>query len=183
MLCSQLDIPLEIVDVSGIFDMVTGFVPIELLGRGELDKGQPGTKPSDIAPEDADYVSGFHSIVSLASYYAMLARIENIVVGIIKEQVEFNPSLTGFLSEFPGVVAKLNTKRPFTLHAPFASMKKAEVIKLGISLGAPLERTWSCYAAGPLHCGTCTGCRARRLGFQEAYVADPTPYSTDAQPT
>jgi 7-cyano-7-deazaguanine synthase in queuosine biosynthesis len=32
----QLEFALEIVDLSGIFEMVSGFVPIEQLGRGKL---------------------------------------------------------------------------------------------------------------------------------------------------
>lgn len=179
MLSQELNFPLELVDVSGIFDMVTGFVPTELLGRGELDKGQPGPKGGDVALDDADsdYVSGFHSIVSLASYYAMLARVDEVVVGIIKEQIDHNDGVATFLKTFPAVVGHLNAKRPFQLSAPFASMKKAEVIKLGIKLGVHLERTWSCYGSGPLQCGTCTGCRARKIGFTEAAVADPTTYA------
>jgi 7-cyano-7-deazaguanine synthase len=41
----------------------------------------------------------------------------------------------------------------------------------------PWDQTWSCYAGGQLHCGTCPTCQARRQGFVRAGVYDPTMYS------
>jgi 7-cyano-7-deazaguanine synthase len=60
--------------------------------------------------------------------------------------------------------------------APFLSMTKADVVKLGDELRVPFERTWSCYKGGALHCGTCGTCFERREAFALAHVADPTPY-------
>ena len=60
--------------------------------------------------------------------------------------------------------------------APFLSMTKADIVKLGDELRVPFERTWSCYKGGALHCGTCGTCFERREAFALAHVADPTPY-------
>ena len=63
---------------------------------------------------------------------------------------------------------------------PFLAMTKAEIVKLGNELQVPLERTWSCYKGGALHCGTCGTCYERREAFALAHVLDPTVYETDA---
>ena len=60
--------------------------------------------------------------------------------------------------------------------APFLSMTKTDIVKLGDELRVPFERTWSCYKGGALHCGTCGTCFERREAFALAHVADPTPY-------
>ena len=46
----------------------------------------------------------------------------------------------------------------------------------GRELGAPLERTWSCYQFEDDACGMCDSCRLRLRAFAEAGVADPIAY-------
>lgn len=53
------------------------------------------------------------------------------------------------------------------LVTPLIDLHKPEIIKLGLSLGSPLELTHSCYA--PIHgkepCQTCDACLLREEGF------------------
>lgn len=65
------------------------------------------------------------------------------------------------------------------LLAPFLDQTKADVVRLGAELGAPLGLTWSCYKGGDLHCGTCATCTERREAFALAGVPDRTPYLAD----
>jgi 7-cyano-7-deazaguanine synthase len=69
--------------------------------------------------------------------------------------------------------------RPFTVHAPLMSMTKAEIIRKGIALGVDFALTQSCYdpAETGRACGHCDSCLLRKRGFEEAGVADPTPYA------
>jgi 7-cyano-7-deazaguanine synthase len=62
--------------------------------------------------------------------------------------------------------------------APLATMSKADIIRRGVALGVDYSLTHSCYdpAADGRACGHCDSCRLRRLGFEEAGVADPTHY-------
>lgn len=64
--------------------------------------------------------------------------------------------------------------------APFLSMTKTDIVKLGHELHVPFERTWSCYKGGALHCGTCGTCFERREAFTLAQVADPTVYESES---
>jgi 7-cyano-7-deazaguanine synthase len=63
--------------------------------------------------------------------------------------------------------------RPVEIRTPLIDLTKAEIVRLGLELGAPLALTWSCYRGGPTPCGTCDACRLRAKGFAEAGVADP----------
>lgn len=59
---------------------------------------------------------------------------------------------------------------------PVITLKKNEIIRKGIELGAPLHLTWSCYQSEDAACGACDSCLLRRRAFAEAGVPDPVPY-------
>jgi 7-cyano-7-deazaguanine synthase len=63
--------------------------------------------------------------------------------------------------------------RPVEIRTPLIDLTKAQIVRLGLDVGAPLELTWSCYRGGPAPCGACDACRLRAKGFAEAGVADP----------
>jgi 7-cyano-7-deazaguanine synthase len=59
---------------------------------------------------------------------------------------------------------------------PVIAMRKSEIIRRGLELGAPLQLTWSCYQGEELACGKCDSCLLRLRAFAEAGIADPIPY-------
>ena len=59
---------------------------------------------------------------------------------------------------------------------PVITLKKSEIIRRGIELGAPLQLTWSCYQNEDAACGACDSCLLRLRAFQEAGVPDLIPY-------
>ncbi len=59
---------------------------------------------------------------------------------------------------------------------PVITLKKSEIIRRGIELGAPLHLTWSCYQSEEAACGACDSCLLRLRAFAEAGVPDPIPY-------
>ena len=56
--------------------------------------------------------------------------------------------------------------------APLVGMRKKDVVREGIRLGAPYQLTWSCYEAGEHPCGKCGTCRA----IEEAFAANGAEY-------
>jgi 7-cyano-7-deazaguanine synthase len=65
-----------------------------------------------------------------------------------------------------------------SIEAPFASMKKADVIRLGRSLGVPFELTLSCMQPKDgRHCGCCSKCRERIEAFRDVGERDPAEYA------
>ena len=62
---------------------------------------------------------------------------------------------------------------------PLINLTKAEIIKLGTSLGVDYSLTSSCYdpALDGTACGTCDSCRLRLKGFSEANLNDLVKYA------
>ena len=61
----------------------------------------------------------------------------------------------------------------FTVETPLIDKSKADIVRLAVESGAPLEHTWSCYEGGARPCGRCDSCHLRAKGFAEAGVPDP----------
>jgi len=60
---------------------------------------------------------------------------------------------------------------------PLIAMRKAEIVRLGLELGAPFDLTWSCYSREDQACGVCDSCALRLRAFEAAGVKDPIPYA------
>lgn len=55
---------------------------------------------------------------------------------------------------------------------PLLNLSKADIVRRGVGLNAPLELTWSCYRGDEKPCGDCDSCVLRAKGFAEAGVVD-----------
>jgi 7-cyano-7-deazaguanine synthase len=87
------------------------------------------------------------------------------------------PDATPEFFEAMGRALSLGLAHGVQVVAPFATLHKADVIRVGVSLGVPLDGTLSCMnPRDTVHCGTCSKCRERRDAFAEAGVEDRTCY-------
>jgi 7-cyano-7-deazaguanine synthase len=59
---------------------------------------------------------------------------------------------------------------------PLIGLRKAQIVRLGLELKAPLELTWSCYSRSDRACGTCESCQLRQRAFEAAGCVDPVSY-------
>jgi 7-cyano-7-deazaguanine synthase len=60
---------------------------------------------------------------------------------------------------------------------PLIQLKKADIVRLGVELGAPIHVSWSCYSGETEACGMCESCVLRLRAFREAGAVDPIPYA------
>lgn len=67
------------------------------------------------------------------------------------------------------------------IHTPLITLSKAEIIRLGVSLGVDYALTHSCYDPNEngRPCGRCDSCLLRLAGFAEAGLPDPLRYQTN----
>jgi 7-cyano-7-deazaguanine synthase len=63
------------------------------------------------------------------------------------------------------------------IRTPIIELSKADIVKKGIELGAPLHLTWSCYRSEALACGRCDSCALRLRGFEQVGMRDPIVYA------
>lgn len=132
----------------------------------------------------ATYVPARNTVfLSLALGYAEVIGAFNIYVGVNAIDYSGYPDCRPeFIFAFERL-ANLATKAGveggrFHIHAPLIQLTKADIIRLGSSLGVDYGLTHSCYDPSPegLACGRCDSCLLRRAGFAAAGVADPTRY-------
>jgi len=60
---------------------------------------------------------------------------------------------------------------------PLIGLRKAEIVRLGLELGAPFDLTWSCYSREDVACGVCESCVLRLRAFTAAGASDPIAYA------
>lgn len=76
-------------------------------------------------------------------------------------------------------VVKAGTKAgDIEIVTPLIVMRKVEIVRLGLELGAPFDLTWSCYSREDRACGVCDSCVLRLRAFEAAGVQDPIPYAS-----
>jgi 7-cyano-7-deazaguanine synthase len=131
------------------------------------------------------YVPARNTIfLALALAYAEVKGAFDIYLGVNQIDYSGYPDCRPeFVQAFESL-ANLATKAGveggrFHIHAPLVQLSKADIIRLGVSLGVDYALTHSCYDPTPvgLACGRCDSCLMRRAGFTAAGVADPTRYA------
>ncbi|HDN95436.1 MAG TPA: 7-cyano-7-deazaguanine synthase QueC [Thermoplasmatales archaeon] len=128
------------------------------------------------------YVPARNTIfLSFALAYAEVIDADYIYIGVNAIDYSGYPDCRPEYLEAFQKMADLALKRsvegrPIKIKAPLLYLSKAEIVKKGIELGVPFEKTWSCYREGEKHCGRCPSCKLRKKAFKEANVEDPTEY-------
>lgn len=92
---------------------------------------------------------------------------------------EFIASMEESLNLGTGFGARERENR-LIIRAPLQEKSKAEIVKLGATLGVDYSLTHSCYDPDRegRACGECDACYLRKRGFTEAGLRDPTHYQS-----
>lgn len=123
------------------------------------------------------------NILAVATSWAEVLGARSIYIGAVAEDSSGYPDCRReFYDAFEKTI-EAGTKPDTNIRilTPIIDLTKAEIVKKGIELGAPLERSWSCYRNEDVACGTCDSCALRLRGFARAGVEDPIPYATRPQ--
>jgi len=119
------------------------------------------------------------NILSACVSWAEVLNAKAVFIGAVYEDSSGYPDCRPeFFSAFEKMV-ELGTKpeTKIKIETPIIHLSKAEIIKKGMELNAPLHLTWSCYQNEDKACGVCDSCALRLRGFQNAGVEDPIPYA------
>jgi 7-cyano-7-deazaguanine synthase len=136
-----------------------------------------GTPPAFDTADEEVYLAGRNVLLlSKAAIYCSQHGIGRIALGPLAGNPF--PDATPQFFETMARALSLGLGHTIVVDAPFLSMEKSDVIRLGMELGVPLELTLSCMnPQDGRHCGQCSKCRERRDAFHEAGVTDPTAYA------
>jgi len=127
-------------------------------------------------------------LLSLALALAEVRDAQDVFIGV--NAVDYSgypdcrPQFIAAFQELANVATQAAAEQGkcTTIHAPLINLSKAEIVRLGASLGVPFEQTVSCYdptvhGVEVAACGRCDSCRIRGKAFSDAGVPDPTPYA------
>jgi 7-cyano-7-deazaguanine synthase len=120
------------------------------------------------------------NMLAIAVSWAEVIGAGAIYIGAVAEDSSGYPDCRPeFFDAFQKTIdAGTKPETRVELRTPVIHLSKAEIVKKGIELNAPLHLTWSCYRSEDLACGTCDSCALRLRGFQQAGVSDPLRYSS-----
>lgn len=118
-------------------------------------------------------------LLAVATSWAEVLGADGVYIGAVAEDSSGYPDCRPeFYEAFQRAIdAGTRPETRVKIRTPVIRLRKSEIIRRGLELGAPLELTWSCYRAEALACGTCDSCALRLRAFREAGVADPIPYA------
>lgn len=119
------------------------------------------------------------NMLSIAVSWGEVLGAKKIYIGAVAEDSSGYPDCRPEFYEAFQRVIDTGTK-PDThieIRSPIICLTKAEIVKKGIELEAPLHLTWSCYRNEVVACGTCDSCALRLRGFERANLRDPIFYS------
>jgi 7-cyano-7-deazaguanine synthase len=141
--------------------------------RSLAEIGAPGDVP-------ATYVPARNTVLlALALAWAESIGATEIYVGVnVLDASGYPDCRPAFVRAFEALAQVATRSGGIRIHAPLIEMTKAEIVKLGVSLGIDYAITHSCYdPVGGAACGRCDACALRRKGFAEAGITDPTRYA------
>jgi len=151
------------------------------IGGSSLTDERIAVSEADLASKEipTSYVPFRNAnMLSIAVSWAEVIDANAIYIGAVAEDSSGYPDCRPEFYEAFQRVIDIGTK-PETrieIRTPIIHLNKAEIVRKGIELNAPLDLTWSCYRSETLACGTCDSCALRLRGFQQAGVDDPIEY-------
>ncbi len=155
------------------------------IGGSSLTDEQIAVSEADLVSKEipTSYVPFRNAnMLAIAVSWAEVISADAIYIGAVAEDSSGYPDCRPEFYEAFQKVIDTGTK-PDTrieVRTPIIALTKADIVKKGIELDAPLHLTWSCYRWNELACGTCDSCALRLRGFELAGEQDPIAYSLPA---
>ena len=162
-----------------------------LIGSANYFKDIGGSSLTDpsmrLAPADLDnpgipssYVPFRNAhFLSIGVSWGEVLGATKLFIGAVEEDSSGYPDCRDEFYRAFNRVIEIGTRPETCLEivTPLIRMNKAEIVKKGMELQAPLELTWSCYKDDDRACGTCESCALRLRGFERAGIPDPIRYA------
>jgi 7-cyano-7-deazaguanine synthase len=133
----------------------------------EIEEGPPST-----------YVPFRNGIfLALATAWAEVNGIREIVCGFnVIDSPQYPDTHEGFVKAMEKAINQ-GTRAYFSreqikIITPFSNLKKSEIIKEGLSLGADYSYSLSCYSGTEIPCQKCSSCLLRQKAWEELGLKD-----------
>ncbi len=116
--------------------------------------------------------------LSVAVSWAEVLGANRIYIGAVEQDSSGYPDCRpAYYRAFNEVIRAGTKEGKIEIVTPLIAMRKSEIVRRGLELGAPFHLTWSCYSREDRACGVCDSCVLRLRAFHEAGAEDPIPYA------
>lgn len=173
-IAQTLAVPHELADLSGIQHLLAGSSltsPEIPVAEGHYTES---SMKSTIVPNRNML------FLALATSYALSINASAVAYAAHNGDHAIYPDCRSEFADAMQTAIQLADWNTIELMRPFVDWSKADIVQRGYQLNTPLERTWSCYNGGHVHCGRCGTCIERREAFDLCGIKDPTLYANDA---
>jgi len=119
--------------------------------------------------------------LAVAVSWAEVIGADSVFIGAVEQDSSGYPDCRPeYYRAFNEVVRTGTRDGRIQIVTPLIGLRKAEIVQLGLELGAPFDLTWSCYVGEDRACGVCESCVLRLRAFETAGVRDPIAYAPPA---
>lgn len=116
--------------------------------------------------------------LSAAVSWAEVLGATTVFIGAVEQDSSGYPDCRpAYYDAFNRLIRAGTRDGRISVLTPLIRLRKHEIVKLGVELGAPLHVSWSCYSGEAEACGVCESCALRLRAFAEAGAVDPIPYA------
>jgi 7-cyano-7-deazaguanine synthase len=116
--------------------------------------------------------------LSAAVSWAEVLGARKVFIGAVEQDSSGYPDCRpAYYDAFNELIRRGTKNGDIEVVTPLITLRKSEIVRLGVELGAPLHVSWSCYSGEAEACGVCESCVLRLRAFREAGAVDPIPYA------
>jgi 7-cyano-7-deazaguanine synthase len=147
-------------------------VPEASTEEGAIGAGSGGGVPVTYVPfRNAHFLSA-------AVSWAEVLGARTVILGAVEQDSSGYPDCRpAYYAAFNELIRQGTKEGDIRVETPLIGMRKSEIVRLGVELGAPFHVSWSCYSGETEACGVCESCALRLRAFREAGAVDPIPYA------
>jgi len=116
--------------------------------------------------------------LAVAVSWAEVLGADRVYIGAVQQDSSGYPDCRPEYYRAYNEVARAGTRGGcIQIVTPLIGLRKAEIVQLGLELGAPFDLTWSCYSREDAACGVCESCVLRLRAFAAVGICDPIAYA------
>jgi 7-cyano-7-deazaguanine synthase len=121
-----------------------------------------------------------HFLAAAVSWAEVLGASAVFIGAVEQDSSGYPDCRPAYYDAFRRLIEMGTKEGDIRIHTPLIALRKHQIVRLGVELGAPLHISWSCYSGEAEACGVCESCVLRLQAFAGAGLTDPIPYAVPA---
>jgi 7-cyano-7-deazaguanine synthase len=118
-----------------------------------------------------------HFLAAAVSWAEVLGASAVFIGAVEQDSSGYPDCRPAYYEAFQNLIQTGTKEGLIGIKTPLIALRKYQIVRLGVELGAPLHISWSCYTGEAEACGVCESCVLRLRAFAEAGLEDPIAYA------